>query len=179
MKKKKLSVKQMAYLSLFLALHIVLQLCFSIIPNQPQGGNVSLDLLPIILAGYLMGPIYGVVLGIICTFTQFILGLASFYGPWSVVLDYLVPITIVGLSSFFKNFKIKNITIYTGIIVTMIIKFLSHFASGVWLFGEYVPVGMNPYVYSFGYNIVYCLPTCIICYIGFRIIYPRIEKIFR
>ena len=178
MKKKTLKVKEMAYLSLFLALHIVLQLCFSIIPNQPQGGNISMDLLPIILAGYLMGPLYSLLLGMTCTLTQFVLGMASFYGPWSVVLDYLIPISIVGLSSLFKTIKIKNTSIYTGIIITMILKFASHFASGIWLFGEYVPEGMNPFVYSFGYNIVYCLPTCIICYIGFKMIYPRLEKVF-
>ncbi len=178
MKKRKFSVKHMSYLSLFLALHIVLELCFSIIPNQPQGGNISLDLLPILLASYLMGPIYGLILGVMCTLTQFVLGMASYYGVWSVVLDYLIPISIIGIASLFKTIKIKDFSIYTGVIVTMILKFLSHFISGAWLFAKYAPKGINVCVYSFGYNIVYCLPTLILCYIAFDMIYPRVEKIF-
>lgn len=178
MKKRIFSVKTMSYLALFLALHIVLDLCFAIIPNQPQGGNISLDLLPIALASYLMGPFYGLVLGFMCTLTQFALGLASFYGPWSVLLDYLIPISIIGLSALFKTLTIKEKPVYLGIIITMILKFLSHFASGAWLFAEYAPEGMNIYAYSFGYNIVYCLPTLIIVYIAFYSVYPRIKKIF-
>ena len=34
----------------------------------------------------------------------------------------------------------------------MNLKFLSHFASGAWLFAEYAPEGMNPWVYSMTYN---------------------------
>ncbi len=176
MKKKKLGVKHMSYLSLFLALHIVLQLCFSIIPNQPQGGNISMDLLPIILAGYFMGPFYGVLLGITCTLTQLALGMASFYGPWSLLLDYLIPISVVGLSPLFKTIEIKNNKIYSGVIITMLLKFASHFISGAWLFASYAPEGMNVYYYSLTYNSAYCIPTLIICYIGFAIIYPRIKK---
>ena len=50
-----------------------------------------------------------------------------------------------------------------------------HYLSGAWLFGAYAPEGMNPWWYSFGYNLAYCLPTLIICYIGFALIYPRLN----
>lgn len=174
--KVKLNAKTMAYMAMFIALQLVLQIIFSFVPGQPQGGNVSIDLLPIILASYLLGAGYGLLVGVTATLLQFALGMASFYGPWSVVLDYLVPITIVGASSLFKNIKIKGKEIYVGIIVTMIIKFASHFASGAWLFGEYCPEGMNVYAYSFGYNIVYCLPTFILIYIAFILVYPRLKN---
>ena len=177
--KVKLTVKTMAYMAMFVALQIVLQYAFSMIPNQPQGGSITLDLLPIILVSYLMGSGYGLLVGIMCTMIQFALGMASYWGPWSVVLDYLVPISIVGASSVFKNVEFKNTKIYTGIIITMILKFISHFLSGAWLFAEYAPEGMNVCVYSFGYNIIYCLPTLIICYIGFAYVYPRLKKSIR
>lgn len=174
----KLDTKSIAYMAMFIALQIVLQFVFSLFPGQPQGGNISMDLLPIIFASYLMGSGYGLLIGICCCLLHFILGLAQYWGPWSVLLDYLIPLSIVGISSIFKNIKVKNITIYTGIIITMILKFISHYLSGAWLFGAYAPEGMNPWVYSLGYNIAYCLPTLIICYIGFVYIYPRIEKVF-
>lgn len=172
----KLNSKTMSYMAMFTALHIILQVMFNVIPGQPQGGNISLDLLPILLVSYIMGAGYGLLVGVMATCLQFALGIAHFYGPWSVVLDYLVPVAIVGGASLFKNIHIKSFTIYTGILVTMILKFVSHFISGVWLFAEYVPEGMNGFVYSFGYNIVYCLPTLILCYIAFVIIYPRIQR---
>lgn len=172
----KLNNKSIAYMSMFIALQIVLEMIFKIIPSQPQGGNISMDLLPIILASYLMGCGYGLIIGFVSCLLHFVLGLAVFYGPWSVLLDYLIPLSIVGISSLFKNIKLGNIQVYTGIIITMILKFISHYLSGAWLFGEYAPETMSPWIYSFGYNIVYCLPTLIICYIGFVAIYPRIKK---
>ncbi len=175
----KLNTKTISYLSMFVALQIVLELVFNIFPSQPEGGNVSMDLLPIILASYLLGSGYGLIVGFVSCLLHFALGLATFYGPWSVILDYLVPLSIVGISALFKNIKIGKIVIYTGIIVTMILKFISHYLSGAWLFGAYAPEGMNPWTYSFGYNIVYCLPTLILCYVGFVYIYPRISKIFQ
>ena len=174
----KLYVKSIAYLSMVIALEIVLNLIFKIVPGQPQGGSISMDLLPIILASYLMGSGYGLLAGFMVCILHFVLGLASFYGPWSVVLDYLVPLSIVGLASLFKNIKLGKFEIYTGIIITMILKFVSHYLSGAWLFAEYAPEGVNPWIYSFVYNIVYCLPTLILCYIGFIYIYPRINKVF-
>lgn len=175
----KLNVKAIAYLSMFIALQIVLQFVFSLFPGQPQGGSISMDLLPIILASYLMGSGYGLLTGFLVCILHFVLGLATFYGPWSVVLDYLIPLSIVGASSLFKNIKAGQYTIYTGIIITMILKFVSHYLSGAWLFAEYTPEGMNPWVYSFGYNITYCLPTLILCYIGFMYVYPRLKNAFK
>lgn len=174
----KLNVKAIAYLSMFIALQIVLQFVFNLFPGQPQGGSISMDLLPIILASYLMGSGYGLLAGFLVCILHFVLGLATFYGPWSVVLDYLIPLTIVGASSLFKNINFHKYTIYIGIIITMILKFISHYLSGAWLFAEYAPEGLNPWVYSFGYNIVYCLPSLILCYIGFIYVYPRLKKVF-
>ncbi len=173
------SVKAIAFIAMFAALHIILEIAFDFLPSQPQGGNISLSLLPILLASYLIGVKEGLCVGLISTLLQFVLGLAKFYGPWSVVLDYLIPITIVGAAAFFKNIKMGQYTLYTGIIVTMVLKFASHFASGAWLFAEYAPEGINVYYYSLTYNIVYCLPTLIICYIAFVIIYPRLKKSIR
>lgn len=174
--KVKLTTKAMTFMAMFAALQIILEVAFNVIPGQPQGGNISMDLLPIIFVSYFMGAGYGLIVGVISVCLQFALGLAKFYGPWSVLLDYLIPVVIVGLSSIFKNVKFKNYTIYTGIIITMIIKFISHYLSGAWLFAEYAPEGVSSWLYSLGYNLPYCLPTLILCYIGFVVLYPRLKK---
>lgn len=176
--KVKFTAKNMAYMAMFVALQVVLQFAFSLIPGQPQGGSITLDLLPIILASYLMGTGYGLFVGVAACILQFVLGMATYiYGPWSILLDYVIPVVIVGLSQAFGNIVVKKHTIYTGIIVTMILKFLSHYLSGAWLFAEYAQG--NPWIYSFGYNIAYCLPTLIITYIAFILVYPRLKNIFK
>lgn len=177
-RKNVLSVKMMSYIAMFMALQIVLELAFKIIPGQPQGGSITLALLPILFASYILGVRAGLMVGIGSCVLQFVLGMAVYFGPWSVALDYLIPLAVMGIAVVFKNIKIGKYTFYTGIVVTMILKFVSHYFSGAWLFAEYAPEGMNPWIYSIGYNIIYCLPTLIISYIAFIAIYPRLQKIF-
>ena len=171
----KITTKTIAYMAMFMALQVVLELAFKVVPGQPQGGSITLSLVPILLASYLLGGYYGIVVGACCCGLHFVLGLATYWGPWSLFLDYLIPLAVIGIASFFKNFEIKGHVVYPGIIVVMILKFISHYLSGAWLFGAYAPEGMNPWWYSFGYNLAYCLPTLIICYIGFVLIYPRLN----
>ena len=172
----KLNTTAITTMALFVALEIVLEFLFKMIPGQPQGGTISIALVPIILASYLMGAGYGLLVGLASTLLQFVLGLAVYYGPWSVVLDYLIPVTIIGLASIFPTVKIRSFPLYTGIIVVMILKFVSHYLSGAWLFAEYAPAGQSPWAYSFGYNIVYCLPTLVLCYIVFALLDSPLKK---
>lgn len=172
----KLDAKSLAFMGLFIALEIVLEYVFKLIPGQPQGGTISIALVPILLASYLMGAGYGLLVGLCSTLLQFALGLAVYYGPWSLVLDYLIPVTIIGIAAIFPTINIKKFPLYTGIIVVMILKFISHYLSGAWLFAEYAPANQSPWVYSFGYNIVYCAPTLVLCYIVVMLIKPTLAK---
>ena len=110
---------------------------------------------------------------------QFVLGLALYYGPWSVVLDYLVPLSALGIAGFIPNFKSGKTEVYTGIFVGMILKFISHLLSGAVLFASYAPKNMNPWVYSFLYNIGYNVGTLILTYVVFALIYPKLQKAFK
>lgn len=174
--KVKLDTKALAYMALFVAMHIVLEYVFKMIPSQPQGGNITLSLLPIFLSAYLMGPGYGVIVGLLCALLEFALGLATFYGPWSVMLDYVCPLAILGIAPLFKNIKAGKVTIYLGIIVAMIGKYIIHVLSGALLFGSYAPKGMNVWVYSFSYNAIYNIGTLILTYIVFALVYPRVKN---
>lgn len=179
MTKKRLSTRAIAYIALFIAMQLILEVLFKIIPGQPEGGSITLSLLPIILAAYLMGAEYGAIVGIGATVMQFVLGLALYYGPWSVLLDYLVPLTVMAIAPLIPNIRFKHLTIYTGIFVGMILKFISHLLSGAVLFASYAPKGMNPWVYSFFYNIGYCVGTLVLTYVVFALIYPKLKKVFK
>ena len=179
MNKKTLSTRAIAYVALFIAMQLVLEVLFKVIPGQPQGGSITLSLLPIVLASYLMGAQYGIIVGVGATAMQFVLGLALYYGPWSVVLDYLVPLSALGIAGFIPNFKSGKTEVYTGIFVGMILKFISHLLSGAVLFASYAPKNMNPWVYSFLYNIGYNVGTLILTYVVFALIYPKLQKAFK
>ena len=66
--KVKLDTRAVAYMALFVAMQVVLEAVFKIIPGQPQGGSITLSLLPIFLGAYLMGPGYGIIIGITSSF---------------------------------------------------------------------------------------------------------------
>lgn len=179
MNKKKLSTRAIAYVALFIAMQLVSEVVFKVIPGQPEGGSITLSLLPIVLAAYLMGAEYGVIVGAGATVMQFVLGMALYYGPWSVLLDYLLPLTVIAIAPLIPNLKLGKYTVYTGIFVGMILKFISHLLSGAVLFVSYAPKGMNPWVYSFLYNIGYCVGTLVLTYVVFALIYPKLKKAFK
>jgi len=175
--KVKLDVKSMVMLAMFMAITIVLSYVNKVVPEMPQGGTVSIDIVAIFLCAYFMGAGYGVICGIGVAVLQFVLGMASYYGPWSVLLDYVLPLAVCGLASLIPTTKIREVPIYWGVIFSMVLKFISHYLSGAWLFAEYAEG--NPWVYSFGYNIYYNLGTLILCVILVPILYNRLEPIFK
>ena len=45
-------------------------------------------------------------------------------------------------------------------------------------FASYAPEGMNPIVYSLGYNAIYVAPTLILCMIVVPLLYSRLKNAF-
>lgn len=177
--KVKLTTKSIAQLAMFMAITIVLGYVNKLIPEMPQGGTISIDIIAIFLCAYMMGAGYGVICGIGVSILQFVMGQAVYYGPWSVILDYMLPLAVIGVAGAFKNIKIGNIDFYPGVVVAMVLKFASHFCSGAFLFGMYAPEGMNPMVYSFVYNIWYNLATLVVCLILVPILYNRLKNVIK
>lgn len=62
-----------------------------------------------------MGVGYGVIVGCLGAIMQFILGLAKYFGPWSVLLDYLLPLAVCGLAALLPNIKLKKREICIGV----------------------------------------------------------------
>lgn len=173
----KWDAKSMVQLAMFMALTTVLSYFNQFLPEMPQGGTISIDIVAIFLCAYLMGTGYGVICGIGVSIIQFAFGMAKFYGPWSVVLDYVLPLAVCGLAPLIPSTKIKSIHVYWGVIFSMILKFLSHYLSGAWLFAEYATG--NPWIYSFVYNIYYNLGTLILCIILVPLLYERLQPVFK
>ncbi len=167
----------MNYIALFSAIQIILEVFNRFIPSMPQGGSVSFSLIAIFLASYLLGVKVGVLVGLISSILQFVLGITVFYGWWSMLLDYVLPLSICGLAGLFKNIRYKNIEIPVGIVWVMGIKFIFHYLSGIFLFSEYAG-NQNIYLYSLVYNLGYNIVTLVVSLILVTLIYPSLLKFF-
>ena len=86
---------------------------------------------------------------------QLIFDGAYAWGPWSMLLDYLLAYGVLGVAGFF--WKQKN-GLFTGTVVACICRFIIHFISGITIYKIYEPTEVlnhiytNPYLYSAVYN---------------------------
>lgn len=163
--KVSLTTKTMSYMAMFAACQLVLEFLTKFTPQMPQGGNVAFSLIALILCSYLMGPGYGLIVALVCTGLQFVLSLATFYGPVSVIFDYLLPMSLIGLCACFKN--IHDFPV--GIVIMMILKTISHLISGYFAF-------QTPLLGNIAYNLPYNIGTLIACFILYLLLYPRLKK---
>jgi thiamine transporter len=132
----------------------------------PQGGSVSLVMVPILVLAFRRGLVAGLVAGLIVGILKAMLG-GYIVHPIQLLLDYPVPYMAIGLAGLFSlrpNRSLKyNISIATlGILLATSIRLLSHYLSGVVWFGEYAPEGMPVHLYSIVYNVSYLVPEIII-----------------
>lgn len=163
------TTKTMSYMAIFAALQIVLEWLTQFTPQMPYGGNVSFSLVVIFLCSYVMGWGYGLIVSMVCVGLHFVLGFATFYGPLSLIFDYILPMAIVGLAGIMPLWKYKNIDIPVSIIIVMICKTICHLISGWFAFA-------TPLLANLTYNIPYNAATLVACFILFMILYPRLKN---
>ena len=166
----KLTTKNMAYMAMFAAMQVVLEYCTKFY-EMPKGGNCAFSLVAIILCGYLMNWGYSLIVSLVCLGLHFALGLATFYGPLSVIFDYLLPMVLIGLTPLIPLLKVGKYELPVGIIVMGVLKTICHLISGWYAF-------QTPLQANLIYNLPYNIATIIACFILFVILYPRLKKQF-
>lgn len=135
----------------------------------PQGGSVTLfSLLPIMIFSYVYGTKKGVFVCLIYGILQ------AIQDPWIIhpaqfLLDYPIAFSAIGLSGMFgkvKAFsKVPQIAFLLGGIIASVLRFSSHVLSGVFAFEAYAE-GLNPWIYSLGYNSFVFVDIAIVLGIG-------------
>lgn len=161
-------------IAIFTALAFLLDLVSNFVFSRiwPQGGSVSIAMVPVFLMAYRWGIKGGVLTGFLLGLLQFVLGYSQIYTPVQGIIDYLVAFSVVGLAGVFAS-QIKNAVqenrrrkwiIFTtfGILIGSLLRFLSHFYTGIVFFGEYAPEGQPVALYSLIYNGTYMLPSFIL-----------------
>ena len=138
----------------------------------PQGGSISIAMIPIFLMSFRWGWKGGILSGFLLGLLQFILGFSQIYTLLQGIIDYGVAFSVVGLAGIFaaqvKNSLANNnkkswITyVVLGTFLGSALRYLAHVYSGIVFFGEYAPAGQPVAVYSFVYNGTYMLPSFIV-----------------
>ncbi|MBW5469980.1 energy-coupled thiamine transporter ThiT [Brevibacillus formosus] len=134
--------------------------------EMPQGGSVSLVMVPIALIAVRRGLAAGVITGLVVGFLQLLLG-STVVHPVQLLLDYPLAFGVLGLAGLFRlsgyeGTKQRIMVLWSGLFIGVIGRFVCHFLSGIIWFGSYAPEGIPAWKYSLFYNITYLLPEMII-----------------
>lgn len=168
-KKTVLTTKQLVYSAVAIALAVV---CSMIkLFEMPMGGSVTLlSMLFIVLIAYWYGPYVGIMTAVAYGLVQFVTE-PIFYTIPQMLLDYPLAFGALGLAGFFHK---KKYGLQIGYVVGVLGRFLFSTASGVIFFASYAPEGMNPLVYSMGYQASYLIPEAVVTLIIISI--PPVAK---
>lgn len=166
----------------------------------PQGGSITLcSMLPVMLFAYLCGTKWGLAAGFTHSVLQLLFGLNALKGitaeavVGSILLDYILAFTVLGLAGILKN-KIKHdgLSFTLGCLIAGLLRYLCSFLSGWILWGEYADANFSPMLagmsgntlacfYSLAYNGSYMLPeiviTCVVAFVIMQTAGKQLKKL--
>ena len=151
----------------------------------PNGGSVSLGgMVPILLFGYRHGTKWGILSGLAFSIincllgVQYLKGLTAVIFIGSVVLDYILPFGILGLSGMFKGkLKSQGKELLLGSSVCILVRYISHLLSGYILWGDLTNGVWSAIAYTFTYNSSYMIPEWIISAVILWLIASKAPKL--
>jgi thiamine transporter len=123
---------------------------------MPQGGSVSLELLPVIFIAVRRGVVPGAVTGLLYGLLQLGLPGAFVYHPVQAALDYPLAFAALGVAGFVDVRGWRSLAL--AVLLALAARFVFHFFSGLIFFASYAPQWENPWLYSATYNLLYLLP---------------------
>ena len=145
----------------------------------PNGGSIDLAMIPIFLFALRWGCGWGLLEGFIFGLLQMFIDGAIAWGWQSLLLDYLVAFTPLGLAGLFRG---KGKLIYAGILLGAFARFVVHFISGVTIYAINAPTEIlnmtltSPWLFSLVYNGSYMLVDTILCLAVFALLYKPLDK---
>ncbi len=128
--------------------------------TMPQGGSVTLEMLPLLFLAFRRGVGPAVVAGGLYGFLQLLLPGAVLFHPAQVALDYPLAFATVGLAGLVRGTTLPRVLLGVGIGCAG--RFVCHFLSGLIFFASYAPEWAGPWLWSVVYNVTYLVPQAII-----------------
>ena len=150
--------------------------------DLPNGGSLTPALFPILFFAVRWGLGQGLLAGFAFGLLQLMFDGAYAWGWQSMLLDYLVAFTPLGLAGLFRG---KSWGIFPGTVLGCGVRFLVHFISGVTIYRIYEPTAVpgfgtfdNATLYSLVYNGSYMLPNTILALVIAGVLYVPLKKYF-
>ena len=170
-------VKEMAYIALYAALCMVLQIVSDLIPflQMPQGGSIELGFAALFVAAYHLGWKDGLIVGALWWVIGLLFGKNAWYlNPLQYAFDYLLPIAAVAMGPLYWRKKGQYIP---GVVIGMVLKYICNLISGVYFWPpEGGAAGSTAaWVYSMNYNAWYNLATMILSVILVPLLISKIR----
>jgi thiamine transporter len=128
--------------------------------TMPQGGSVSLEMLPLVFLAIRRGVGPALVAGGLYGFVQLILPGAFMYHPAQVALDYPLAFMAVAAAGLVRVTSFR--TLCLAVAAGTGARFVFHFLSGLIFFASYAPAWEAPWLYSITYNLLYLVPEAVI-----------------
>jgi len=182
----KIQIRRLTVSAVFIALASVLSLIKISLPINIHGGRITLlSMLPIAMLSICYRTKWGVWSAFIYSLVQLLFGItmdglfAWGLTPWTLIgtimLDYVVAFTVLGFSGMFAKKGLLGIV--AGISMTIALRFLCHFVSGIVLFGQFTD--SETWIYSLTYNGSYMLPELIITVVAASVLFglPQIKRL--
>jgi len=167
--------------AIMVALAQILSL-IKLFPNLPNGGSITFAMFPICFFAVRWGLGSGLLSGLVFGTLQLIFDGAYAWGWQSMLLDYLVAFTPLGLAGLFKG---KTWGIFPGIAIGGIARFIVHYISGVTIYRIYAPTeipGVGTFddaqLYSLVYNGAYVLPCMLLALAVAGVLFVPMKKFF-
>lgn len=151
---------------------VILDIVSGMFLRMPQGGSVSIMMIPIFLISFRWGVKAGLTTGLLTGIVQIAIGNLFLQHPVQLFLDYIAAFAVLGFSGLFASGvresalakKRGALTAYVigGVFIGSVLRYAAHTVSGAVFFGSYAPKGTPVWIYSLVYNTTYMIPSFIL-----------------
>jgi thiamine transporter len=176
----KFDTNKITFTAMMIALALIFEIFSTFVLPLPQGGNVSVVAIPLIILGYYYGLPTAMVGGVIVGVSQGLFVPPFIVNPFQYLLDYVFPFAFMGMATVFikLNPKQENIMLSLGILLSLTLRYISHVISGTLFFAEFAG-DQIPIIYSLIYNITFIGPTLIITLILAPLVLIAAKKVIK
>lgn len=155
--------------------------------QMPQGGTISLSMLPIIVLALLRGTGPGVAAGVIFGIVDFFIpGEGFIVSPIQYLLDYPIAFGVLGLAGIFapawlaaERRRAWTDGIFTAVLpgtaLAVFARYGVHVLSGIIYFGANAPEGQPVWLYSALYN-SFALVAGVVTFVVAAIVMPALSR---